>query len=218
MSNKSANGHSGPVASALAAASGPLSREEVAAIVTEVVGTMEGDLSAVDLKVYGELEDLAQYIRNARAEIAAIRPSEIQSRDIPTATDELDAVVGATEKATGEILDCAEQIQTIAEGLEDAAAKDQLVTLVTNIFEASNFQDITGQRITKVVKTLKHIEAKIDALVEAMGEEADGAQGTKAPATDMSEPADDATLLNGPQLPEAAIDQDEIDRLLAEFD
>ena len=153
-----------------------------------------GDLSAVDLKVYGELEDLALYIRNARAEIAAIRPSEIQSRDIPTATDELDAVVGATEKATGEILDCAEQIQTIAEGLEDAAAKDQLVTLVTNIFEASNFQDITGQRITKVVKTLKHIEAKIDALVEAMGEEADGAQGTKAPATDMSEPADDETL------------------------
>jgi len=93
-----------------------------------------------------------------------------------------------------------------------------LVTLVTNIFEASNFQDITGQRINKVVKTLKHIEAKIDALVEAMGEEADGAQGTKAPATDMSEPADDETLLNGPQLPEAAIDQDEIDRLLAEFD
>jgi chemotaxis protein CheZ len=213
-----ANGHVGaePIDRALEQAANPLSREEVAAIVTEIVGTMDGDLSAGDIKVYAELEGLAQYIRSARAEIAAIRPSEIQSRDIPTATDELDAVVGATEKATGEILDAAEQIQTIAEGLPDAEARDQLVALVTGIFEASNFQDITGQRITKVVKTLKHIEARIDTLVEAMGDEVDHT----APA-DAEAPApapDDAELLNGPQMPDSAIDQDEIDRLLAQFD
>lgn len=214
-----ANGHADNDAAAQAAnqASNPLTREEVAAIVTEIVGSMEGDLSAVDIKVYAELEGLAEYIRSARAEIAAIRPTQIQARDIPTATDELDAVVGATEKATGEILDAAEQIQTIAVGLEDEAAKERLIALVTGIFEASNFQDITGQRITKVVKTLKHIEAKIDALVEAMGDEAESANAAGQGEAGIVDP-NDAELLNGPQLPESAINQDEIDRLLAEFD
>src|SRR3546814_114085 len=122
---------------------------------------MEGYISAVDLQIYEELESLARYIQSARVEIAALRPDEIRQDHIPAATDELDAVVGATEEATGRILDAAEQIQTIAEGL-DQAVQNQLVDLVTGIFEACNFQDITGQRISKVVRTLKHIETKID--------------------------------------------------------
>src|SRR3546814_13202189 len=106
---------------------------------------MEGYISAVDLRVYDELESLARYIQSARVEIAALRPDEIRQDHIPAATDELDAVVGATEEATGRILDAAEQIQTIAGGL-DQAVQRQLVDLVTGIFEACNFQDIPGQR------------------------------------------------------------------------
>src|SRR3546814_19418060 len=109
---------------------------------------MEGYISAVDLRVYDELESLARYIQSARVEIAALRPDEIRQDHIPAATDELDAVVGATEEATGRILDAAEQIQTIAGGL-DQAVQSQLVDLVTGIFEACNFQDITGQRTSR---------------------------------------------------------------------
>ncbi|MEQ8968492.1 MAG: protein phosphatase CheZ [Azospirillaceae bacterium] len=214
----------------------PLDREAMVALVTEIVGSLDGEIAGGDLKIYAELESLAKDIRAARAEIAALRPDEIQSRDIPTATDELDAVVGATEKATGEILDAAEQIQTIAEGL-DKEIRDPLVTHATNIFEACNFQDITGQRITKVVRTLKHIESRIDGLVEALGEDlsahlspsSEGADSASAPpaaaaADSGAEPAGesggdpDRGLLHGPQNPDQAIDQDEIDRLLAEFD
>src|SRR3546814_5252059 len=103
-----------------------LSREEVATIVREVIGSMEGDISAVDLRVYDELESLARYIQSARVEIAALRPDEIRQDHIPAATDALDAVVGATEEATGRILDAAAQIQTIAGGLEQAV-KSQMV-------------------------------------------------------------------------------------------
>lgn len=194
----------------------PLTREEIADVVAQVMGSMDGDITALDIRIYQELESLAGYIQTARSEIAAIRPDEIRLDHIPAATDELDAIVGATEEATGRILDAAEQIQTIAEGLEEPA-RSQLVDLSTGIFEASNFQDITGQRIGKVVRTLKHIETKIEALVGVLGEEVGRAQAAAQPVEESVAKGDE-TLLNGPQLPQNAIDQDEIDRLLASFD
>lgn len=195
----------------------PLTREEVGQIIGEMVDSLHGDLSSVDLKIYRELESLTADIQSARAEIAAIRPDEISTQFIPTAADELDAVVGATAEAAGRILDCAEQIQEIAEGV-DAEVRDKLVALVTDIFEACNFQDITGQRITKVVKTLQNIESRIGKMVALLGEEinkAAEASGTEAP---VSDPNDEQSLLNGPQLEGDGIDQDEIDALLNSFD
>ena len=199
----------------------PLTREEVTEIITEVIASMDGDLSMLDIKLYHELDGLSKFIQAARREIADIRPQDIGGEFIPTATDELDAVVAATEEATGRILDGAEQIITAASEMEEPL-QSQLTEIATNIFEASNFQDITGQRITKVVKTLKHIEGKIEALVSVLGEEVVRARKDSAEneATAKAEEAavSDDELLNGPQLPSSAIDQDEIDRLLASFD
>src|SRR3546814_2821323 len=64
-----------------------LPREEVATIVREVIGSMEGDISAVDLRVYDELESLARYIQSARVEIAPsgrTRSARITSPRPPT--------------------------------------------------------------------------------------------------------------------------------------
>lgn len=206
------------LAGAVAEAGQPLSREQVAEIISEIVGTMEGDITALDLKVYQELQSLAGYIEAARAEIASIRPSELRDEYISSATDELDAVVDATEDATGRILDAAEQIQTIAEDVAEPA-QTKLIELVTGIFEASNFQDITGQRISKVVRALKHIESKIGVLVSALGEEVQRAREQAADSSgETAAKQNDKELLNGPQMPDNAIDQDEIDRLMESFD
>lgn len=206
------------LADAVAEAGQPLSREQVAEIISEIVGTMEGDITALDLKVYQELQSLAGYIEAARAEIASIRPSELRDEYISSATDELDAVVDATEDATGRILDAAEQIQTIAEDVAEPA-QTKLIELVTGIFEASNFQDITGQRISKVVRALKHIESKIGVLVSALGEEVQRAREQAADSSgETAAKQNDKELLNGPQMPDNAIDQDEIDRLMESFD
>ncbi len=86
-------------------------REEIASIVESVVDSMRGDVSLDNMRLYRELESLAQFIRHAKAEIAQIRPGEISDRHIPTATDELDAIIAATEEATGTILDSAELIE-----------------------------------------------------------------------------------------------------------
>lgn len=195
----------------------PVSREELRAVLEEVMGTLEGDITTLDLKLYRELEGLAHYIQTAKEEIAALQPHEISQTHLVTATDELDAVVGATEEATGEILDAVEQIQTLAESVTDDAVQGKLVDQTIRVFEACNFQDITGQRITKVVKALKHIEHKVNSLVAVLGEEVARTQAQEAIGEQASTAADE-DLLNGPQMPSDAISQDEIDRLLAEFD
>jgi chemotaxis protein CheZ len=183
---------------------------EVAAVVEAIVESLSGDMSIADLKLYRELEQLAQYIQRAKREIADIKPNDIRERHIPMATDELDAVVEATAEATGVILDEAEGIQKLAAALPPATG-NKITASVTRIFEASNFQDITGQRITKVVKTLKYIEGKIDALLTAFGETVIGKQ-----AAALRPPDED--FVSGPQLPKAANSQDEIDAILASLD
>jgi chemotaxis protein CheZ len=192
-----------------------VSTADIAAVVEAVMKSLSGDVSVAEFKLYHELQKLADYIQSAKREIAAIRPDEIRATHIPMATDELDAVVGATAEATGVILDSAEHLETVAGKLEPAAA-EEVRNLATKIFEACNFQDVTGQRITKVVRALKHIEDKIDALLSAFGE------GVKAPAeaTPAPEPApaaagDDSHLLHGPALPQEANKQDDIDAILA---
>ncbi|HBM90768.1 MAG TPA: chemotaxis protein CheZ [Rhodospirillaceae bacterium] len=189
----------------------PLSPEEVSGIVREVVSSLTGDVSAADLKFYAELQDLASYIRHAKQEIADIKPKDISESHIPHATDELDAVVGATEDATNKIMDICDTISSIA-GECAPETSQQLVDCTTHIFEACNFQDITGQRITKVVQTLKHIDVKVEALLAALGEEIKREGGDSGAG-----PIDEKALLNGPQLPDKAIDQDEIDRLLSDM-
>jgi chemotaxis protein CheZ len=190
----------------------PLSPEEVAQIVRQVVRSLEGDVSPADLKFYTDLEELARYIRQAKHDIASIQPRDISTEHIPTATDELDAVVGATEEATNKIMDVCDEITATAEQCP-AEARDKLIGCTTKIFEACNFQDITGQRITKVVETLKHIDGKIEALVRAMGDEIHRGEGSGAPRhVHAADP--DSALLNGPQLKHKATSQEDIDRLM----
>ena len=107
-------------------------------------------------------------------------------------------------------MDVCDEISSIA-GQCPQEQNDQLIACTTKIFEACNFQDITGQRITKVVNTLKYIDDKIEALLSALGDEINRSGGTKTPKIQDPEKA----LLNGPQLPQNAMDQDTIDRLLS---
>lgn len=194
------------------------SREEISEIVTGLLSTLDGDLSDVNLKLYAELEDLAQYILSAKKEIAALLPDDITLHHLPTATDELDAIVGSTEEATNGILQAVEVIEGLTADMAPEIA-EKITDAVTQVYESCNFQDITGQRISKVVKALKHIENKVDALVAAFGEEIHKYRDLHPEKHVAEEPkSNDAALLNGPQMPDDAAKQAEIDALLASFD
>lgn len=189
-------------------------QDEMTQIVRSILASMEGDLAPGNLKVYTELESLSKYISLAKEEIASLRPDEIMAQHLPTATDELDAIVGATEQATNEILEAMESLEHNT-GIMPPECAELITSAVTRVYEACNFQDITGQRITKVVKALKHIETKVAALISAFGQEI-VAQSQRKEKPDA--PQGDAALLNGPQMPENAQEQSEIDALLADFD
>ncbi|NYZ17701.1 hypothetical protein HL658_34590 [Azospirillum sp. RWY-5-1] len=159
-----------------------------------------------------ELQDMSASIVQARREIAAIRPKDGDDR-ITSAANELDAIVLSTERASIEILGSAERVLEAANLLRKAGAPDALVAVldheVTTIFTACSFQDLTGQRTTKVVNALRYIEQRILTLMDLWGVEG------VATADLPREPQDhrpDAHLLNGPT--DTGIDQDEIDRLL----
>lgn len=204
--------------------------DEMAEIVRGIVTSMQGDITASETVVYSELDALAKIIRNAKAEIAEIRADEIRQRHLPVAQDELEAVVSAAEQATHAIMAAAEKIEATASAIGGEHA-DQLTEAVTGIYEACTFQDITGQRISKVVRTLRQIEEKVTALLGALGGEQHAADapddkaGAAKPAgvtsaskgADPASPAalDDKALLNGPQMPANAMSQDDIDAILS---
>lgn len=193
----------------------PVDRDQIEKVVQTVVATLRGDMTAAELSLYAELEGLSRFIRHAKTEIAALRPDEIQDKHLPTAADELDAIVGATEQATHVILDSVEKIERATAALE-GDNKSAIGDAITNIYEACNFQDITGQRINKVVRTLKQIEDKVAGLVKAFGDEIQRVAciAHAAPQPEAHHGGDpDKKLLNGPQLPGNANSQADIDAL-----
>ena len=177
-------------------------------------------INARSRKLRMEIRRLSEFIHAARAGIVTIKTEEVKKEFIPTATDELDAIIEATAVATNAIMDATETIDKVA-GALTGDANAQLMDVTTKIYEACGFQDITGQRITKVVKALKQIEERVDAMVAAFGADGTGrpaktSQSTKDTPKDgaTKKPITDADLLNGPQLKTAAKTQDEIDALL----
>jgi len=191
----------------------------VAEIVRAVLGSMRGDLTANEAALLTEVEELANTVASARAEIAALGADDITESHIPSATDELDAIVAHTATATDSILECCEKLDGVSPRLapEDGQV---LQDVVTKIYEACSFQDITGQRITKVVTTLKAIEAKVAHIIEVFGRNETLPRQAHLPVVpDPAAAGAGATsLLNGPQLPSNAMDQSDIDALLASFD
>jgi chemotaxis protein CheZ len=186
-------------------------RELVQEVVTAVLTTISGDLNATETSLLGEVEALGRTIAAAKQEIAALRVDDIRDRDIHSATDELDAIVEHTAVATNAILESCELLEGLGTDVTgDSAGK--LQDAVTKIYEACSFQDITGQRITKVVSTLKTIEAKVAQIIAAFG--------VQHPPAEIPQPEHvptDADLMHGPQLPSNAMDQSDIDKLLASF-
>lgn len=173
------------------------------------VGAIRARHPTVVPDLLDEVEELGRIIANAKAEIAALVVDDIAICDIPFAADELDAIVAHTASATNVILESCEMLDTMIGGLDETEAA-RLREATTRIYEACSFQDITGQRITKVVATLKAIEQKVAQIVATFGARVPGERDRRT--------AESAPLLSGPQLPASAMAQAEIDQLLASLD
>lgn len=172
-------------------------------------------------KLKSELDLIHDAINRTKQEIATVHVTGFEGPEMVRVTSELDAIVGGTEQATESILTNAEEIDqmaaTLAARLKDAQSEalvHDMQERVVKIFEACNFQDLTGQRITQVVSTLKFIETHILRMMEIWG----GIEAFKDIAPEpIAAREGDARLLNGPKIAGEAghASQDEIDALFA---
>jgi chemotaxis protein CheZ len=153
-------------------------------------------------KLKVELDLIHDAINRTKQEIAMLHGKS--SAEMAKMTGELGAVVGGTEDATQQILEATEAIDQAATALAKVTSPDQQRLLseeiqerVVSIFEACNFQDLTGQRISKVMATMKFIEHHITVMMDIWG----GVDAIKAHAPGaVDERVGDARLLNGPKL------------------
>lgn len=161
-----------------------------------------------------ELLEMAASIEQARREVAALRPPDGASNKILSATNELDAIVISTERASFEILNAAEKLMDLASRLRaDGAANElcaEIESEVTNIFTACSFQDLTGQRTSKVVNALRYIEQRVNAMIGIWGDE--GLRHIDI-HHELTDTRPDAHLLNGPQLEGHGVSQADVDSM-----
>lgn len=168
-------------------------------------------------KLKVELDLIHDAINRTKQEIAMLHGKS--GAEMAKMTGELGAVVGGTEEATQQILEATEAIDQAATALAKVTSPDQQRLLseeiqerVVSIFEACNFQDLTGQRISKVMATMKFIEHHITVMMDIWG----GVDAIKAHAPGaVDDRVGDARLLNGPKLPGEAghASQDDIDAM-----
>jgi chemotaxis protein CheZ len=159
--------------------------------------------------VISELIEIADYIAHLREEIGALRANEMSRDRIPMAHEELGSVVEATAGATNTIMEAAEGMLSLSDG---PGYRDAVEERINTIFEACAFQDITGQRIAKVVESLRLFEQRLARFVGAV-------KARDAASTDPAELARRARaedlLLNGPQAVDETPSQNDIDALFA---
>jgi chemotaxis protein CheZ len=170
-------------------------------------------------KLKVELDLIHDAIDRTKQEIATLHGRSFSGDEMAKVTGELGAVVGGTEQATQQILEAAEAIDQAATALAKVNSPDQQAQLreeiqerVVGIFEACNFQDLTGQRIGKVMGTMKFIEHHINVMMDIWG----GVDAIRqhAPAV-IDTRVGDSRLLNGPKGAddEGHASQDDIDAL-----
>ncbi len=190
-----------------------MEREKVVKLINSVIAKVEHVEDISREQIFHELQGLKSIIDQARAELKSANVGDIKGMHIPSATDELDAIIKATEGATMGIFSACEEIERVLPGLPDHQ-RDSVQASVTKVYEACSFQDLTGQRISKIVRSLRDIDTKVTSILNILHNRM-GDIDTTSTSTDTR--TGDALLLNGPQLPGHGISQEDIDKLLADF-
>jgi len=164
-----------------------------------------------------QIVQLYEYMERIKSEVAAVKHPNAPIDHFNKAADQLNAIVEATENATNTIMEATEATSSIAESLKDririAEVSDDLDKIIENsnhVFEACTFQDITGQRIGKIVKTMNLLEGTLSSLVVIIGKDSIAA----LPVRVDEDPKDGEVSMDGPALDgEESVSQADIDAM-----
>lgn len=172
----------------------------------------------LDAKLNSEIQNLLRYVERLRQEVAgATKPQEDDKSSFLGMSEQLTAIAQSTEEASHVILESSEAISNYSDELnalvDDEKAKalcEKIANESMRSMEACSFQDLTGQRVTRILNSLRFVEDRVNAMVELCGQEAIQRMSQELAEQDP-EPED--VVMHGPQTPGASISQDEIDAL-----
>ncbi len=193
-------------------------------IVSNIAEAYRREVTEV-LKLRQEMEDIRGAIESTKREVVSLHAGSSHSVKVNHATGELGAVVLDTEGATNNILAAAERIEMLAGVIQSETTMGGMKTragdigaVVLSIYEACNFQDLTGQRITRVCDTLNFVESRVARMADIWGglDSLSNIMVTEMEALRVEQAAlGTHALANGPALVGAVnvVNQDDIDAL-----
>ena len=101
---------------------------DVASVAEVLITIMQRYFGTIDVSLYQEFQELSSHITQTRTEIAKLQAGKIQGEKLPSADQELDSIVEATEEATNTIIAAAEEMMEadgsdseVYKGVVDAA-------------------------------------------------------------------------------------------------
>jgi len=176
----------------------------------------DGNASDVAQILKDELAQIHETITRNKRELAALI-GDGKERRMARATDELRASVDGMDYATQKILKSVEVIDESARALTATLKDDYKRGLaqdiqdhVGQVYEACNFQDITGQRIGNVIGIMTMVEDQVAAMLDRCN-----AIGGRNEPPAQTKPVRGHGLLNGPKLDgdSGHADQRDIDKM-----
>jgi chemotaxis protein CheZ len=199
----------------------------------------EGELfRRLNFELHGGLKTIYQEIAQAKRSDSPAAPEGSQAQAgqlLGEASDQLDEILKSTESATEEIMDIVEkhmdrqaeasarlsQLSASHPGDTDleslTAANDELGADLMRLMTALSFQDLTGQRIKRIIDALKKIEEITFQLYMTTGLSLKAQE--KNPGRDPAEIEADSkraiSILHGPQAEGAS--QNDVDDLLSQL-
>ena len=164
-----------------------------------------------------QIVQLYEYMERIKSEIAAVKHPNAPVDHFNKAADQLDAIVQATEDATNTIMEATEATSNIVESLKEKIHLgetdndfDKIIENSNKVFEACTFQDITGQRISKIVKTMNLLEGTLSSLVVIIGKDSIAA----LPVKEVVKEESGGVVMDGPALEgDQTVSQADIDAL-----
>lgn len=185
---------------------------------------------AIESDLYGELGELARYINMTFKKLQTLEPNiKLSSEKIPLAASQLSDITRATEEATNRIMELTEKVldnhDLISSGIErvkcsnrlDKSNIGELDKLVSNnkeslieIITCLSFQDLTGQKINKIMEMMREVESRILELIVTFGLKANSEKGNMDEVT--------SPILNELKKPVSDdLKQDLVDDMLKKF-
>lgn len=147
------------------------------------VGQTFGDAK----RLRSDLDDMSDVIARTRTDLAGMAPGGDSPGASTMASGSLDWIVSATEKATSHILDATEKVQEVAWTMRESGSNpvfcDRLDRHVTDIYAACASQDVTAQRVGRVVSAFAVLEKRIATIGRTCGSD--------SPTADFDPPLDE---------------------------